>query len=450
LATQVSAGEGEQSSAGRPDVFIYLIDALRADHLGCYGYERGTSPAMDVFAAAAALYEDAHTAATWTRPSVATLMTGLYPSVHGAMHITEALDEWPVLLPEMLSAHGYATWTVTTNGHTTEKWGFKQGYDEMVYGNMDSAAWVNEQVATILGDIARDEPVFMFVHTIEPHAPYAPEGESLELFDRGFKGSCDGSLEALDALGGLNPDLSEEDVAHLIDRYDADVLQADRGFSGFLDVLRRFRRFDNALVILVSDHGESFLEHDTLQHSCNLNQEEMQVPLIIRFPRGRFGGVRVTQRASLVDILPTVLGEAGIAPTVWYPLPGVDLASLAAEPTGTRTRPVYAEVSWHEANHLDFVAVIDEDGYKRVLDVSVNPGEFATKKSLGLWDTADDADEQHDLSTLMPVRAAYGEQLIAQWLVTQEECRATLADAPATVEITDEMREELQALGYLR
>ncbi|MBN1459069.1 MAG: sulfatase, partial [Armatimonadetes bacterium] len=433
-----------------PDVFIYLIDALRADHLGCYGYARDTSPAMDEFASAATWYADANTAATWTRPSVATVMTGLYPSVHGAMHITEALAEWPVLLPEMLSAHGYATWTVTTNGHTTEKWGFKQGYDGMVYGNMESAEWVNDQVGTILADIKKDQPVFMFLHTIEPHAPYAPEGKSLELFDRGFEGSCDGSLEALDALGGLNPDVSEADVEHLIDRYDADVFEADKAFREFLDLLKQFDRFDNALIILVSDHGESFLEHDTLQHSCNLNQEEMHIPLIMRFPHGRLGGVRVRQRASLIDILPTVLAEVGVAPDVWYPLPGMDLAHFATQPRASRDRPVYAEVSWHEANHLDLVAVIDEDGYKRTLDVSVDPGEFATKKSLGLWDTASDPKERQDLSSSMSVRAAYDEQLLAKWLLAQTECRTAQAEAPATVEITDEMREELQALGYLR
>jgi len=87
-----------------PDVFIYVIDALRPDHLGCYGYPRGTSPAIDAFAAEATLYEHAYTPTTWTRPSVATMLTGLYASVHGAMHWSDGLAQWPVLLPEMLRA----------------------------------------------------------------------------------------------------------------------------------------------------------------------------------------------------------------------------------------------------------------------------------------------------------------------------------------------------------
>jgi arylsulfatase A-like enzyme len=161
-------------------------------------------------------------------------------------------------------------------------------------------------------------------------------------------------------------------------------------------------------------------------------------------------GTRAQQQASLIDILPTVLAEVGLVPKIEYPLPGVDLAGLAAAPSLGRGRPVYAEVSWHEANHLDLVAVIDEDGYKRVLDVSVDPGKHATRESLGLWDTERDVDEQADLSAKMPVRAAYGEQLIAEWLMEQARQRRALAEAPATVEMTDEMREELQALGYLR
>ena len=436
---------------GAPDVFIYLIDALRADHVGCYGYERDTSPAIDAFAAQATLYEQAQTAATWTRPSVATMLSGLHASVHGAMHESDLLEEWPVLLPEMLQEAGYDTFCITTNGNIVADQGFDQGYNDFIFLDQATAEWVNMMAGKILARHNPERPVFMYLHTVEPHAPYTPRAESFRRFDRGLSGRCDGSLESCEEVGILRPDLSDEDIAHLLDLYDGEVFDADQGFEDFLEMLRRTGRDENALIILVSDHGESFAEHDTLHHGWNLNQEDMRVVLAIRFPGGRFAGVRVKERVSLVDVLPTVLAEVGVAPELEYSLPGRDLTSAARRPDALSARRIYGEVSQFDSNDLDLAAVIDEDGYKRVVDVSVPPQETATEKSIGLWDTRTDPKEAADLSESMPVRAAYGEQLIARWLLAQSRWREQMSPGPPpTIEISDELREKLRALGYLR
>ena len=437
--------------ARRPDVFIYLIDTLRADHLGCYGYDRGTSPEIDAFAREATLYEQAQTSATWTRPAVASLLSGLSASVHGAVHEADGLAEWPVLLPEILQADGYTTRCLTSNGIVSEYFGFDQGYDSFLTIICAEARWLNAHATSLLSHQDPEEPVFLFVHTLEPHDPYTPTPTSRQRFDRGFNGTCDGSNEALEAVGDLNPDLSQEDISYLIDLYDAEIFDADQGFRGFLDVLRRTGRYDNSLVILLSDHGESFLEHDTIRHGFNLNREELQVPLIVRFPGGRYAGLRVSPRVSLLDLLPTILSQVGIDADLGYSLVGADITPGSVALTAEPPRRLYCEVSKLDSRNLDLVGVIDEEGLKRVVDLAADPGAAATARSMGLWDTQADPQERDDLSAGQPVRAAYDEQLLARWLLEQRRTRSHLsAGPPPTPEISDELRDQLRALGYMR
>jgi len=285
---------------------------------------------------------------------------------------------------------------------------------------------------------------------MEPHAPYAPSAESFRRFDRGFTGSCDGSKEALKAAPRIHPQLSSEDIAHLIDLYDAEIFDGDRGFVEFLGLLREFGRFEHALIILVADHGEAFAEHDTLEHGCTLNEEELHVPLIIRWPHGQFAGVRVKEQVSLADVFPTVLNAVGVRPRLGYGIPGRDLVDAAIGSSSTSERRIYAEVSRDKDDRLDLVGVIDEDGYKSAVDMSAVPGKVATGKSVGLWDTKKDPRETIDLRESLPVRASYDEQLIARWLVEQRRwCDASTQEADSEVEFTEEMREDLESLGYL-
>jgi arylsulfatase A-like enzyme len=432
-----------------PDVFIYVIDALRADHLGCYGYTRGTSPAIDAFAADATLYQDAYTVATWTRPSVATMLTGIYPSTHLSDHWSDALSDWPVLLPEMLRPAGYVTRGFVTSPNLTVSFGLAQGYDQFIF-RLAPADWVDQMVAGSLAADTHAKPAFMFLHTIEPHDPYLPRPQSLRRFDRGFKGRYDGSSKSLEPLRVPYPDLTGADIQHLIDLYDAEISEADQGFARFLDTLKRAGRYQNSFIILTADHGEAFMEHDTLSHAWSLNSETTHVPLIIRFPGGRHAGLRVEQPVSLVDIAPTVLAQVGLEPNLPYDLPGEDLGKYALSRGSVRPHPIFMEVSRWDTNDIDLVAVIDEDGFKRVVDVSVPPHETATRSSIGLWDTRTDPQEQVDLSRKLPVRAAYDEQLIAQWLLEQREVRRrSRSVAPPKVDFDQALRKELEALGYL-
>ena len=431
-----------------PDVYVYSVDALRPDHLGCYGYGRGTSPAMDAFAQEATLFERGYTPTPWTRPSVATMVSGLYPSVHGAMHWSEGLAEWPVLLPEVLQKEGYFTAGFVTSPCQATPFGLGQGYDRYIYC-LAPTSWVTKMVRETLAEQPRDKPVFMFLHTLEPHDPYLPRPENLKRFDRGFKGRYDGTPAPMDKLRVPYPDMTRDDIEHLIDRYDAEIWEADEGFAGFIAALKHAGRFDNSVIILTSDHGEAFMEHKTFSHAFDLSCESTHVVLIARFPGGRFKGERVKERASLVDLMPTILAQTGSRPDLPYELPGEDLERLASRPQSEPKRRIYGEISRWDGNEIDLLSVIDEDGYKRVIDVSVLPGGTATKESLGLWDTRADPKEEHDLSGKLPVRAAYDEQLIAQWLLEQRQWRTKCGGRPPKVEFEDALRKQLKALGYM-
>ena len=432
-----------------PDVFVYIIDALRADHLGCYGYARDTSPNIDEFSTEATLYEHAYTPATWTRPAVASMLSGIYPSVHGAVHTDDRLGEQPVLLPEILQDAGYVTYSLTANVNVTAECGFDQGYTEFRHVPYARATLLTDMALRRLSKLDQGQPVFALVHTMEPHAPYTPSAEHLRLFDRGLRASNDGSADALNSLSYVRPEWSEADVEHLVDLYDAEIHEADSAFGRFLALLKAAGRYNRSLIILMSDHGEAFGEHNTRAHGFDLNRETMGIMFIVKYPDAKRAGVSISQPASLIDVLPTVLAELDLRADIPYRLPGRDLASLGSDLEGGRRR-VFGEVSRLVDNAVDLVGVVDEDGFKRVIDVSAIPRETAAQASLGLWDTGGDRGERANLADDWPVRAAYGEQLLAEWLVEQNNwLDGGRQGAVPKVELSPERVRELETLGYV-
>jgi len=427
-------------SGARPDIFIYIVDALRSDHMGCYGYQRPTTPTIDAFAEEAVLHEDAQTPASWTNPAIASLLTGVDPLAHGVVSPMQKLPDWPITLAEVLRTTGYSTLAVTTNGNVASELGFGQGFDLFSFCDQAKAPWAVAETSAFLRD-ARG-PVFAYLHIVEPHSPYKPSPESRRLFDRGFEGGCDGSRESLNRYDRGAVRFSHKDREHLLDLYDADVREADAGFAEFLALLKRTNRYDQALVILAADHGESFGEHGTLEHGNSLSVEELHIPLIVKLPRGERGGTRVKAPVTLADLYPTVLQIAGAGARLQYGLSGRDLfGSVDAR------RRLFAHVRTVDIDDCELAACTDEDGYKRVL-VLADPNHSAPPRAIGLWGPAD-ADERTDLSARLPVRAAYDEQLIADWLSRQQAARGSRVVTEVR-ELPRSLKRSLKDLGYIK
>jgi len=412
--------------SGHPDIYIFLIDALRADHVGCYGYQRPTTPNIDAV--------NAHTPATWTRPAVASIFTGLAPPRHGVTTHHDSLPPRANTLAERLRGQGYHTHMIQTNGNASHHFGFDQGFADYDYGKRTGTAeWALSRV-----NLTADKPLFLYVHIIEPHAPYAPSEEALRLFDTGIAGSCDGSLEALSGVGYLWPDISQEDLAHLRDLYDGEVWDADRAFGNFVTKLSDAARYEDSLIIVLADHGEAFGEHNTLGHGNILNVEEMHIPLIVRFPGGVHAGRQIQTPVTLVDLLPTLLLQIGVEPDEG--LSGWDLGAI---PTARCPgRAIYAHVSGDDPEVRELIGVIDAQGYKRVLDTSRD--HWIPKEAQGLWDTRQDPGERHQIED--EERAAQCAVVASQWVSSQ---RAVSLER-RHVTLPPEARQELQALGYLQ
>lgn len=376
-----------------PDVVIYLVDTLRADHLGVYGYSRDTSPRLDEFARDSVIYEQAYSPSSWTRPAVASLLTGLDPARHGATSRTSVLAQDITTLAERLRRMGYSTAAIATNPHVLPVWGFAQGFDEFhdVKELYDStrADQVNEVAFRFL-DKQASAPFFLFVHTLDPHAPYDPPPPHDRLWGP--------------PPPGERPTIREQPIEDVIDSYDGEIHFNDEQFGLLVDRLRQDGRYDRSLIVFVSDHGEELEDHGRLGHGMTLYEEVVRVPLVVKLPGNEHASTRVASPVVLQDIVPTVLAAVGDgAPD----LDGVDLGGGTAR--DGRERPI--------SFSLD---VLTLEGHRKVIE-GLRVGrwklirEIAPRSSFSLFDLEADPRERHN-------RRAEAEPVAAR-LVRQLEMR---------------------------
>jgi len=415
----------------RPNAIIYLIDALRADHLGCYGYDRAISPAIDAFAEEAILFENAIAQSSWTKASVASVFTGLWPAQHGAVRHPHKLSAAALTLPEILRAAGYHTAAFVANPNVTDRFGFDQGFDEFTYLLREShnpSHQMNAAVVEWLEKRSASRPFFLYIHNVDPHDPYAPPGayrrQVAPEVPEGFAREVSRIFREL--LRGRRQ-LTPEILAHLEALYDADVATNDHAFGTFLDHLKEKGLYRDALILLLSDHGEEFNEHRHLRHGRSLHGESLRVPLILKLPAGGRGR-RVEEAVQHIDILPTLVTYLGLE--VPADLRGRDLlAATALEPV-----PIFSYL------HLDGPARLSVRDGRWKLILRYDGDRFYRPR---LYDLVSDPAEQHNLAGERPVRAGY----LASLLRRQLQAEQVLASEEAIID--DQIRKDLQALGYV-
>ena len=312
--------------APRRSLVLVVIDTLRRDHLATYGYERDTAPELGRLAAEGAVL-DGVSPTSWTQPAVASLLTGLHPVRHQSIR-TEPLPPQADTLAERLARRGYATLGVSANGFITPDWGFDQGFDELLALRVSGAglrlpvaAQVNEAVLARLSSLR--PPFFLYVHYVDPHAPYAPSvawnggplGDHLQRR---------GPVEITDLDAAKYAHRDDTLLRDCVDLYDGEVRQADAGVAELLATLRGKGLLEGAVTIVAGDHGEEFQDHGRMSHGQSLYEEVLRVPLIVHAPGLVAPGVR-HGTASLLDVVPTALDLLGVA-LEGPALDGVDLA----------------------------------------------------------------------------------------------------------------------------
>jgi arylsulfatase A-like enzyme len=301
------------------NVILIVIDTLRSDHLGCYGYSRRTSPNIDKLADTGIIFENMLANTSWTRPGVASILTGLYPKNHEAITTEDNLADEINLMSEILGQHGYTSYGIVTNHQSGERVGFNQGYkhffsfserrDEHHLKLNVLSDKVNEKVFQILGQLGRRSKNFIFIHYIDPHSPYTPKEKHFSKSN-----TMDFSQKTIQSLMYQAPrdkKYRQQVLDQMIRAYDDEILYNDKMIGQLISTLKRRKMFGNSIIIITSDHGEEFWEHQKLSHGMTLYQEQLRVPLIIHLPDNVHKKVRSI--ANQVDVLPTTLSLLGIA-----------------------------------------------------------------------------------------------------------------------------------------
>jgi len=424
-----------RSMSNRPNILIYLVDTLRSDRLGVYGGPAGLSPAIDNFASAATVFDHAFAHSSWTKPSVASLLTGLLPFEHGVNHRRHRLGDSFTTLAERLQIEGYASAAFATNPYFTPQSGLRQGFDHFDL-SQDRTDLVRVRIFSWLQERDPDRPFLLYVHTVEPHDPYLPPEEFRRRWAPSVTDRTIGTGDHIRKLGRNKELRTPGTVAALEQLYDAEVAYADHEFGQLLDGLQERGFYEDSLIVFVSDHGEAFYEHGAMGHGWDLYREVVEVPLILRLP-GQTSPRRIDQPRRLVDLVPTILEFLSLESDG-------DLAgnSLIPHPLG----PASATSS---SADLPVFSYLDYDGRR---GISVVLGRWKLIQPLSssflpqrlLFDRLSDPNEQRDLAIRHPARAG--------WLATQAREQLQILDsleAAESVDFDDATERRLRALGYV-
>lgn len=447
---------GQAAKVGKCNVLIVLVDTLRADHLGCYGAlnPKTLTPQLDNFAKTATLFRHCWAQAPWTKPSVASILTGRYPWEHGAEDFADIISEKVPNLAQILSSVGYQCSGVVTNYFVSEVFGFGRGFGSYVCSIRDSFRGVNTKAKAWLASRNEKGPFFLYLHCLEPHSPYEPPRDL-----KGFE-SCPhfSDKELLDLTGlasrqRLRRGSAAEDrqIEQMLTKahqaYAGEVAATDRAFGELLAELKAKNLFEDTLIVFVSDHGEEFLEHGWLGHVNTLYPEVIQVPLIIKFPRQRQGAV-VEEAVQQIDILPTVLAACGVEPPGHLPGRAFSAEGKVKEVAG----PIYYRL--HAGKDAQRFGQ-GQDRWANILGVHYGGWDFhqclasnpsATIPPLELFQVLQDPQEQFN-----QIFKCLGPQAYLQHLLT----RASWSDAPANnnvlkLEDQRELEQQLRSLQYVR
>ena len=453
LAT--SGPDEPQASMDGPHVIVISIDTLRRDHLVPYGYAGATDPAPSVSALAreGVVFERAFAANSNTAPSHASILTGLYPPSHGVLRNGYRLDKEVATLGELLAARGYRT-AGFVSGFTLKDGptGLGRGFDHYDDGDPRQrdrpAAKTFARVQQWLAAYDFAAPLFLFVHFFDPHFPYrAPPAHAEKFIPAGkdryaFPVAAD---LARIRTTGPQPGEAQEYAA----RYAAEIHYADAQVGALLAQLRRRGVYDECLILFVSDHGETLGERKfAFDHGGRLYDEQVRVPLVIRFPAAADAGLRVPATVHHVDILATIARQIGFVPP---PHQGRDLQpSIIASRQGAATadrRPIFSMARPVPGRVPGLAEPIIRQG--QVTSVRLDELKLIAYPTAGgytyeLFDLRKDPDERNSLAATQPQIVARLAGELQSWRTATGGDRITPPPA-----LSADTEEALRALGYI-
>jgi arylsulfatase A-like enzyme len=428
------------------NVVLLTIDTLRADRLGVYGYaRRATSPALDAQLGAGVVFDRAFAqrAATW--PSLASLLSGLYPSGHGVEENGYGFPDDLPTLPKLLRAAGYRTGAFLSNMCDANH----QGWDAFACSGGRDAKSVQSALAwAAVPGGARTSPFLLWVHLFGAHPPYYNGGDLATALDPGYQGSLEPRKWRLDAVMARHERLDAADLRHLDALYDAAVIGSDRLAGDLLAGLRRAGALDRTLVVIAADHGEELYAHNGyLYHACSVYQTTLRVPLGIAAPGLLPAGARVPQAVELIDVLPTLLALLAVPPPAGR-LDGRSLVAYLERPGGGGAgKPAFSEYGAsriHTVVRDEWKLVDNPDGLDPAC-IPGPPGQPPLRYPIGrreLYDLAHDPGETANLAASRP-----GQAVALAHLIDQRFAHLPRRGHPQ--QIPEKLRKELSNLGYV-
>jgi arylsulfatase len=431
----------------RFNVIVLLQDALRADHLSCYGYGRDTSPVADGLAAHGALFRNCFSQAAKTIVSVPSIMTGLYPTATGVWDYPQSLDEGYVTIAEAMRSQGYATGSFLQNGHAGPEYGMEQGFDYLTFvGNRPEQAFGPRLFAWM--ERNRDTNFFAYVHIIDPHGVYDPGGP----YDEWYRAAGRGAPVEPDTRL-LDPDWVESPTGEgRAALYDGEIRRNDEALKGLLMKLDELGIYEDTMIVMVSDHGEYLGEHGLWEHKDPTYRPVVTVPMIFHYPAGVRGPLIIDENVQMIDLFPTILDYAGIdAKTMLFH--GDSLRCLM-ENSG--------EISTGER-----ICISDEilyrspgDGLGPTGSIFFGDMHFMYSGSHNLdshkhwhamlFDTALDTDESEDLLDGGASEEFFMDTLRQVQSANIDINHKVAGGRSATVNVDPVVREQLKALGYVQ
>jgi len=421
----------------RPNVILISVDTLRADHLGCYGYGRETSPVIDGLAQRGVLFEEVVAASPWTLPSHVSMVTSLYPATHGCSLVGGAkLQRRITTLAEILRDRGYRTRAITTILYLTQIYGFDQGFESLLaLGNRTPAGRVTDEAIEWLSD-HRDERFFLFLHYYDPHTDYTPPPGYVERFDPDYTGPINGTVPN---LLEHQEQMTQEDLAHLVSLYDGEIAYVDHELGRLFGEIRKMGLSEDSVIVFTSDHGEEFREHGSFGHGFTLYDEQLLVPLLIVWPGRLREGHRVNETVQLIDIVPTIIDLLGLqGPGGKFE--GVTLLQhcTGSEPVSAPPRDAFSQTQLGEKElYSDRI-----QGAKAIFD--------ATSDGWELYNLVSDPGETENLAAKDAERLSAFSSRLDPYIEHARRVREQGQGEADKVELDEHSVETLKSLGYIQ
>jgi arylsulfatase A-like enzyme len=434
-----------------------MVDTLRADHCDPYGAD-GLTPNLAAFAREGVTFSSAYAQASWTRPSVATALSGRYPSSHRAVHKMDQLPDAVETVSEVLGDEGYETAAMVTNYVTSPYFGFGQGFDNYHYLEPTYFLWAGDATSKLIlyesvkmlwskfvargskpgahyqdGRVLTDQAIewfeawnkragegdrfFFYLQYMDPHDPY-------------FAHPDDGNAIARKAT----PDPPRDWKGRMKGLYEGEVRFFDEHFGRLLVFLKRQRWWDDTLVVFFADHGEEFLEHDGWWHGDTLFEDQIHVPLIVKLPGGEAAGQVMDSLVGIVDIAPTISRLAGA---------GVPKCFEGQDLFEQRQAPLFSEED-HVGNVLRAIVYKKGDDFWKI--IAANAGNPRGLPGKSLFNLSKDPGEKANQAPKKPDE--YGAALKNLKAIETQIIKGAVERE--SIELDETATQHLKDLGYIK